>query len=38
MTPLHQRFIEELTRRNYAARTVATYVVAVAPMPDEYAI
>lgn len=30
MTPLRQRFIEELTRRNYSHRTIATYVSAVA--------
>jgi integrase len=30
MTPLRQRFIEELTRRNRAARTIETYVAAVA--------
>jgi len=30
MTPLRQRFIEELTRRNRAARTIETYVEAVA--------
>jgi len=30
MTPLRQRFIAELTRRNYAARTITTYVAAVA--------
>ena len=30
MTPLRQRMIEELTRRNYSTRTVETYVAAVA--------
>lgn len=30
MTPLRRRFIDELTRRNRAARTIATYVAAVA--------
>ncbi len=30
MSPLRQRMIEELTRRNYAARTIETYVAAVA--------
>lgn len=30
MTPLRQRFIDELTRRNYAPRTIETYVAAVA--------
>ncbi len=30
MTPLRQRFIAELTRRNYAPRTIKTYVAAVA--------
>ena len=30
MTPLRQRMIDELERRNYAARTVTTYVCAVA--------
>ena len=30
MTPLRRRFVEELTRRNYASRTIATYVAAVA--------
>jgi integrase/recombinase XerD len=30
MTPLRQRFIDELTRRNRAARTIQTYVEAVA--------
>ncbi len=30
MTPLRQRFIEEMTRRNLAPRTIATYVSAVA--------
>jgi integrase/recombinase XerD len=30
MTPLRRRFIDELTRRNYAARTITTYVAAVA--------
>ena len=30
MTPLRQRFIDELTRRNYAKRTIQTYVAAVA--------
>jgi integrase/recombinase XerD len=30
MTPLRQRFIDELTRRNRAARTIQTYVEALA--------
>lgn len=30
MTPLRQRFIDELTRRNYSPRTIQTYVAAVA--------
>jgi integrase/recombinase XerD len=30
MTPLRQRLIDELTRRNYAPRTIETYVAAVA--------
>jgi len=30
MTPLRRRFVEELTRRNYASRTIETYVAAVA--------
>jgi site-specific recombinase XerD len=30
MTPLRQRFIDELTRRNYSPRTIETYVAAVA--------
>jgi len=30
MTPLRQRLIDELTRRNYSPRTIETYVAAVA--------
>jgi hypothetical protein len=30
MTPLRQRLIDELTRRNYSPRTTTTYVDAVA--------
>ena len=30
MTPLRQRLIDELTRRNYSPRTIQTYVSAVA--------
>ena len=30
MTPLRQRLIDELTRRNYSPRTVEAYVAAVA--------
>jgi integrase len=30
MTPLRQRLIDELTRRNYSPRTIVTYVAAVA--------
>ena len=30
MTPLRQRLVEELTRRNYSPRTIQTYVAAVA--------
>ena len=30
MTPLRQRLVDELTRRNYSPRTIVTYVAAVA--------
>src|SRR5437763_780906 len=38
MTPLRQRFIEELTRRNRAARTIETYVAAVARVARHFAV
>jgi len=37
MTPLRRRFIEELTRRNRAARTIETYVAAVARVARHFA-
>ena len=36
MTPLRQRFIDELTRRNYAKHTIKTYVAAVARMANHF--
>lgn len=37
MTPLRRRFIEEMTRRNRAARTIETYVAAVARVARHFA-
>lgn len=36
MTPLRQRFIEELQRRNYSERTIKTYVLAVAQFAAQF--
>jgi site-specific recombinase XerD len=36
MTPLRQRFTEDLQRRNYAARTVSTYLAAVAAFAKHF--
>ena len=37
MTPLRQRLIDELTRRNYSPRTVEAYVAAVARTARHFA-
>jgi integrase/recombinase XerD len=37
MTPLRQRLIDELTRRNYSPRTIETYVSAVARTAKHFA-
>ena len=36
MTPLRQKMIEELTRRNYGTRTIRTYVGAIAAIARHY--
>ena len=37
MTPLRQRLIDELTRRNYSPRTIKTYVAAVTRTAKHFA-
>ncbi len=37
MTPLRQRLIDELTRRNYSPRTIETYVAAVTRTAKHFA-
>jgi integrase/recombinase XerD len=36
MTPLRQRFTEDLQRRNYASRTISTYLAAVAAFAKHF--